>query len=136
MKALRKIYLGGGMVPIINVLTDKSTPKRIRNGIIERMNKKELHTIKEVAGNFLHNNIPVTPKDLAHLSKYKNQIRRFAKDAKSLEERRKLLKQNGGFLGLLAPILGKTLFSVAPKLIGPAIGDIVSGIGKLFKKKR
>ena len=45
------------MVPIMNVLADKSTPKRIRNGIIERMNKKELHTIKEVAGNFLHNNI-------------------------------------------------------------------------------
>ena len=58
MKALRKIYLGGGMVPIMNVLTDKSTPKRIRNSIIERINKKELHTIKEVAGNFLHNNIP------------------------------------------------------------------------------
>ena len=73
------------MVPIMNVLTDKSTPKRIRNSIIERMNKKELHAIKEVAGSFLHNNIPVTPKDMAHLSKYKNQIRRFAKDAKSLE---------------------------------------------------
>ena len=85
------------MVPIMNVLTDKSTLKRIRNGIIERMDKKKLHTIKEVAGNFLHNNISMTPKDLAHLSKYKNQIRRFAKDAKSLEERRKLLKQNGGF---------------------------------------
>ena len=78
----------------------------------------------------------MTPKDLENLSKYKNQIRRFAKDAKSLEEIGKLLKENGGFLGLLAPILGKTLFSVAPKLIGPTIGGIVGGIGKLIKKKR
>ena len=44
VKALRKIYLGGGMVPIMNVLTDKSTPKRIRNGVIEKVNKKELYT--------------------------------------------------------------------------------------------
>ena len=56
------------MVHIMNVLTDKSTPKRIRNGTIERMNKKELHAIKEVAGNFLHNNIPMRPKDFEFFS--------------------------------------------------------------------
>ena len=105
--------------PLVKALGDAS--KKRRDVLIDTISVDEMRSIREVINNFLENNIPVTPAVFKKLQKYKSFLRRFGREP--LRVKKKLLKQNGGFFGLIAPAIA----SLAGLLPG-----IVKGISKIF----
>ena len=75
--------------------------------------------ISEIAANCLNGNIPLKNCEFNKLSKYKNVLRKLQKRT-SVNTRRKLLRQSGGFLQFLLP---------------PALSFIASILASYVKKK-
>ncbi len=68
----------------------------------------------ECCKNLLKGNIPVRPAQLKKLKRHKLVLRKLANKKTSVAQRRKILQQKGGFLGLLI----KPLITLAGSLLG------------------
>lgn len=85
-------------------LLGKTKNKRKRIQLIDLANNEQIKAIQECAQNVLDGYVPLRKKDVRRLTKHKTILRRFNETKLSSEQRKQLLKQNGGFLNVLLPI--------------------------------
>src|SRR5882757_4500908 len=88
---------------------------KIRSKLISQSKACIIDAISEIAKNCLKGNIPLKSCDFKKLSTYKNLLRAISKKS-SIQKRRKLISQKGGFLSLLIP--------PALSLIASIVGDL------------
>lgn len=93
----------------------KANPN-LRKAIIKHSNPGLIKAISEISLNTLKGNIATTPASKRKLQKYKNKLRCLACRKRSLNSKRRILVQEGGFL---------------PTLIGTLLSGI---IGSLLQK--
>lgn len=91
----------------------KTNPK-IRKAIIKYGDKELINTISEIALNVLNGNGKINNKSKQKLSYYKKQIRCIACSKRSVQSKRKILLQKGGFLPIL---IGSILSGVIGSLL-------------------
>lgn len=101
-------------IEILNLLAN--CKKCMRTNIIKSGSKDLIASICECIDNVLSNNAKLTPQDRQILYKYKSPLRKIIKKS-SLEKKKKILIQKGGFLQFLIPIA----ISAISSLIGDAI---------------
>ena len=89
----------------------------MRNNIIKTGSKELIACICECVDNVLRNNVKISPKVRQNLYKYKGALRKIIKKS-SLEKKKKILVQKGGFLEYLIPI--------AVSAISSLIGNVAS----------
>ncbi len=87
--------------------------KPMRTLAIKNINSDQLKSICDLCSNVVHKRLQVTPTQFKKLRKQRNIIRELSSRRISLK-RKKALLQKGGFLNILAPILG----SLATTLLG------------------
>lgn len=85
-------------------LLGKTRNNRKRSLLIDVANEAQIKAILECAQNILDAYVPVSKKDINRLSKHKNILRKFRESKLNNQQRKQLLKQNGGFLNVLLPI--------------------------------
>lgn len=98
----------------------KSKPK-LRQILLKNCNSEVIKTICEIAINILNGNHKVSKHTFKHLNKNKKILRCLACPKKSINIKRKLIIQKGGFLPML---IGSVLSGV--------VGDLLS---KYFKNE-
>ena len=90
-------------------------PKYKRN-IINTCDNRLIHVICEACENILHGNLPISVDDKTKLKKHKSKLRKLASKS-SLEHKKHILGQKGGFLNILIP----SIISCISSLIGSYI---------------
>lgn len=96
---------------ILKMLAKADSKKRKK--ILEESGDETLKCICECALNTLKSNVPLTEAQFRCLRRHKRTLRYFADKRVSLSNKRKKVKQAGGFLiPLLVPIIGSILASV------------------------
>jgi len=92
----------------------KNAKPKLRQSIVASAENDLVQCICECCHNILKGNIKLSPKEKKQLSRHKKPLRDLTSKRLSVERKRKLLVQKGGFLpALLAPIIG-----IASSLIG------------------
>lgn len=91
----------------------KTNPK-IRKAIIKYGDTELINTLSEIALNVLNGNSKINNKTKKNLLHYKKQIRCIACSKRSVQSKRRILIQKGGFLpiligGILSGIIGSLL---------------------------
>lgn len=86
-----------------------------RRGILQGADDKLIKAICECALNVVKGNIPLTPYHKRKLIAHKNIIRTLADKKKSLQSKKKILVQKGGFLPLLLNAIVPTIASLLLK---------------------
>jgi hypothetical protein len=100
----------------LHKISKYKNPKK-RNRLILDAEKCVIDAISEIAKNCLAGNINLKTCDFKKLSKYKKTLRQISKKS-SVEKRKRILQQKGGFLSLLIP--------PALSLIASVVGDFIS----------
>lgn len=81
----------------------KSKPKQIR-ALLESIDPKFIQILCETTHNLLIGNIPLNQDKIYQLKKYKSKFRKLCSKS-SIENKKKILGQTGGFLNILIPAL-------------------------------
>jgi hypothetical protein len=94
---------------LILQLLQKSKPRE-RVSILQGVDNKMIRLISEMALNTLQGNIRLSPKQRKHLQRYKQILRSLAdKRTRVGEKRRIIIRQKGGFLPILLPIIANAV---------------------------
>ena len=96
----------------------KTRNKKKRSGLIDFATKQQLEAIAECIENVLNGNVALTANQSKCLAKHKNTMRMVSNHGVSLPMKKRVLKQEGGFLATLIP------------LAVSALGSLVSGFIK------
>ena len=84
------------------------------------LSSEVIRVIAQIAINVMNKNLPLDPKRaVQQLTRYKTQLRAITQPKTSLPKKRKVLEQEGGFLG--------ALLSLAVPLISSLIGGLTKG---------
>ncbi|MDI9311998.1 MAG: hypothetical protein QM535_17425 [Limnohabitans sp.] len=88
--------------------------KKIRESVLHELSDDDnfFNVLREIVENTLRKNIPIKSKDKKALKKHKGTLLEFVTPNLSKNKKRKLIKQSGGFLPLLVPLLTSFLSSV------------------------
>jgi len=98
-----------------------TSDNKTRKQLLKTCDKKSIKLIAQIAANVISGNIKLSPQQLKRLKHYKTTLRELRHRRTSLANKRTLLlKQRGGFLPFLVPI------------IASAVGGLVS---RVFTKK-
>ena len=101
--------------PLLRLL-NKSSPKTQR-AIIKECGRDLLGCLCEICLNILKGNVPLSAKEKAQLSKFKDSLRSVSRRSTGPTKKRKIL-QKGGFLGaILGPLLGSLLKPIAKQIL-------------------
>jgi len=93
-------------IELLKLLKKAKTPSQ-RNAIIEVAGNDLVYAICECIQNVLEGNVRLTSKRKAELAVYVDVLRDLADRKTKVEQKKKILKQKGGFLpALLAPVVG------------------------------
>ena len=82
----------------------------------------EIRAVSECIKNILEGNVPVSNRHLTQMKKYKTLLRSLAKRCYPIKDKKKILKQKGGFIGALLPIAMSALGGMIPKLLAGITG--------------
>ena len=106
-----------------------------RSAFIDQMNGNQMRAVGSAVRDFLYDKVPRNPKLQKKLFPYRKVMAKIMRSGLSLQQKKKLLKQNGGFLNLLAGAVGAPLMkSVAEPLVKSVAAPLLSGlVGKLIK---
>ena len=96
----------------LSLLTKCIKNKIRRNYLIDFANKDELKAISEVMLNVLSGNIKLTPKILRKLKRERHYIRKLTHKKIPDIQKKRILKQKGGFLPLILPLVGTVLSKI------------------------
>ena len=99
MNSIEKILKQKNVLEFIS----SAKPKYKRN-IIKTSDNKLIHVICEACENILHGNLPISVEDKTKLKKYKSKIRKLASKS-SIDHKKHILGQKGGFLNILIPAI-------------------------------
>ena len=79
-----------------------SCSKKIKDNLIKKGEKGLILSINECVINTLNGNISLSPKEKLKLKTFKYTLRKLLKN-KSIQKKKKILIQEGGFLQILLP---------------------------------
>jgi hypothetical protein len=100
-------------------LLSKSKDKKRRKLLVDLADNNEIKAVSEIILNILKGNVPLTRAQRRKLQKYQKIMRLITQRSTSSKKRKKLINsQSGGFIGILAPLIGSVLGSVV-KLLSP-----------------
>lgn len=94
--------------------TIKDSNPSLRKEIYKHGNPDLIKCIGDVCLNTLNGNVKLTKHKLNHLKKYKNQMRELSSSNVSVNRKRKVLGQKGGFIPFL---IGAVLSTIVGTLI-------------------
>ena len=86
-----------------------------RRGILKGADQKLVKAICECALNVVKGNIPLTPYHKRKLTPHKQTLRTLADKKRSLQSKKKIIVQKGGFLPLLLSAIVPTIASLLLK---------------------
>ena len=86
-----------------------------RLGILKGADPKLIQAICECALNVVKGNIPLTPHQKRKLTPHKKVLRHLADKRKTLQSKKKILVQKGGFLPLLLSAIVPTIANLLLK---------------------
>ena len=119
--ALIKLFIGQlpsfKQIPLLNALGSMNDNKR--KVLINSLNPSEFNAMRKLLAKFLDSDIPLRPEEIKKLRKYKNFIHNFVHGQEPLDQKKRQLLQNGGFLSAI---------------IGPLLSSAVGGILGLLQK--
>jgi len=72
-----------------------------RRAYLKVCDKRIIECFSECARNILQNNVPLNPTQFDRLKRQKNKVRALAKKKTTLKEKRRIVRQRGGFLSTL-----------------------------------
>lgn len=85
----------------------KTNNKKLRKAILENVSQDFIKTIIEIIFNTINGNTKLLSKDHKLLKRYKKELRLLSTSNGSIQSKRKVLIQKGGFLPvLLSSLLG------------------------------
>ncbi len=100
-------------------LIGKTKSKCKRAQLIEYASKEQINAIAECIDNVLRGIVPLNGNETKYLRKYKRAMRIVGDKKIPMKEKKRTLKQSGGFLSALIPI--------ASAILGPLLGGIFGG---------
>ena len=106
--------LGKTEKDILNLLA--SSKRDYKKILIENADKKLLEAICESADNLLVGNLPITDEIKAKLKKHRKSLVKLA-DNTTIEEKKKILNQKGGFINILIPAIISGVASIIASII-------------------
>lgn len=94
--------------------------KKAKKALVGGMTDAQIRAAKELFSGVLNGKIPIDKGLATKLARHKNVLRQISNRGTSLKKTKKLLKQKGGFLPLLAmaPLAGKILAPLAASVLG------------------
>ena len=93
-----------------------SCKKNLRNSIIKNCSKEEIYSIIECILNVYNGNVKI-PQDLINkLRPYKKTFEKLLDRNSSLDKKRQLIIQKGGFLQILIPAITSAIASVISEI--------------------
>ena len=95
---------------------------RPREALIDGLTNKQMNGIGKAFGKFLRMQRKLPGKRLKQLIRDQRLVNAVIQGHGSLNTRKKILKQKGGFLGAVLPLAAKAL---GPMLLGPVIKKIL-----------
>ena len=93
-------------------LLSKSKTSGRRHELVDAANNGEINAVIECIKNILNGNVPLDKTHLLRLRKYKSTLRSLASRCIGSKEKKKVLKQKGGFITTLLPIALSALGSL------------------------
>lgn len=114
------------------LISSENKDERMRKQLINQMDEKQMDRIGDLMQDLLDGNLRLPDDVLRQLARDKEDIRdieRLANKKVAVKRRKKILRQKGGFLQLLAPLL-------IPAAAGPIFKFIGEKIANAFKKKK
>ena len=93
-------------------LLTKCKDNKQRSQLIDYANKDELKALSEIMLNVLSGNIKLTPKILKKLKRDRAKIRTLVAKGTSDTRKKKILKQKGGILPIILPLVSSVLGSL------------------------
>lgn len=128
------------IIPLMCMLSqDLHGNEQQRCALIDTMNKKQMSKISKYMRDFLQQKTPVPKEILEILRKDAAEIRHLANPRVSMSKKQEVMKQNGGFLPILAlaasPFMGVLAKSVLEPLGKKVLKGAIKGVvGKIFSK--
>ena len=92
--------------------------KKKRSLLIDYAGKDDLDAICQCIFNVLSGNIRISGTTFNKLKKHKKTLRYLMNRGVNNQQRKKVLKQKGGFLPFLLPLAVKLLGGIVPSIIG------------------
>lgn len=92
----------------------RNSKPKLRKAILQHCDKDLIKALSEISLNTLQGNLPLNTNSKTSLTKYKNKLRKLAQPNGSVNAKRQILVQHGGFLPAL---IGVVLSSVIGSLI-------------------
>ena len=103
-------------IRLVEDLADCEMTTRSRNALINTMNNVEVNALKDVIFDFLTKRFTVSPHIVNELRPHRRALEKFSTGLpRSVERNRKFLKQKGGFLPLLLPLVSTILSQAIPR---------------------
>ena len=100
-------------------LLAKAKQKNKRDQLLDFASNDQVLAVIECIYNVLRGAVPLASKEIGNLRKHRKPMRYLCDKKTSVREKRRVLKQKGGFLGfLLGPIISSVLSSVVKPLVG------------------
>lgn len=93
-------------------LLSKTKTSGRRHKLVDAANKGEINAVIECIKNILNGNVPLDKAQLSQLRKYKTTLRSLANKCIAAKEKKRVLKQRGGFIATLLPIALSALGSL------------------------
>jgi len=104
---------------ILNLIA--KSKRNYKKVLIDNADKKLLEAICESADNLLIGNLPITLEIKEKLKKHRKSLVKLA-DNTSVEEKKKVLNQKGGFLNILIPAIISGVASIVASIINKPSG--------------
>ena len=117
-KHLQKTLSRDSAEAVFECLCNPRLPTRVRTGIVNSMTDDEMHSLCEVVHIVLKDNLKMTPDEKVRLRPYKETMLALMKGNQTMSDRKKIIKQDGGFLPFLLPLLGSVLSGTASGVAG------------------
>ena len=99
---------------MLNLLA--SSKRNYKKILIDNADAKLLEAICESADNLLIGNLPITEENKHALKKHRKSLVKLA-DNTSIEQKKKVLNQRGGFLNILIPAIISGVASIISSII-------------------
>lgn len=106
-----------------------------RKRLLQNCSNGCVHAIGEALQNIINKKVDLTPSQLGKLRAKEDDVWKFLAKGKSVAGKRRILVQDGGFLGLIGPFMrmaAPLLGNIVKPLIGtlkPLLGPLLGGLG-------
>ena len=87
-----------------------------------------IHAIGEGLTNIINKKVDLTPSQLEKVREKEDDVWKFLAKGKTVAAKRRMLVQDGGFIGLVAPFL-RMAAPLLGKIVKPLLGSLFGGLG-------